>query len=151
MGDDEVCDVGLGVEVVVNHDAMNRIGLASANRQKGTNDVAESPHTFELAMVAHDDEVGGLDDGAHLVFMTLIDKDVLGPGNPFEEIGEDVGGDDMDVSLWHAATKPRCQGRRGADGIAVGAAVAGDDDMGSPLPTSPKGEELVPEGALVQG
>ena len=100
MGDDEGCDARLGVEVVVNHDATNRIGLASANRQKGTNDVAESPHTFELAMVAHDDEVGGFHDGAYVSLVAFIDEDILGTWNPMEEIWEDIGGNDMDVCLW---------------------------------------------------
>lgn len=97
MGDDKVGYLGLGVEVVVNHDATNRAGLASANRQKGTNDITESPHTFELAMVAHDDEICGLNYGAYLLFMAFVNKNVCSTRNPFQEIGEDGGGDDVNI------------------------------------------------------
>ena len=96
-GDDEVGDAGLGIEVVVDHDAGRGV-LAD--------DVAEGPHALELAVVTHDDEVGSFHDGAHLLFVTFINKDFIRARNPLEEVGEDVRCHDMDVGFGVVAMEP---------------------------------------------
>jgi len=94
-------------------------------------------------MVAHDDEVGSLNDGAHSILVAFVDEDILGSRNPFQEIGEDIRCHDMDISLGQAATEPGCQSRSGAYGIAVGASVTGDEDAAGIY------EELMPESFLL--
>ena len=96
-GDDEVGDVRFRIEMVVNHDAG--CGVVA-------DDIAEGGHALELAVVAHDDEVGSFHDGAHLLFVTFINKDFIRTRNPLEEVGEDVRCHDMDVGFGVVAMEP---------------------------------------------
>jgi len=130
---------------MVDHDAAHGAFLSSTNGKEWPDDIAEGEHTTELSMVAHDDEVGSLYDRTYLCLVAFVDEDVIGPRNPLQEVWEDIGRYDVDVGSWIMTTDPRCKRRSGADGIAVGTTMAGNDDvMGG-------SEEIVPEGDLVHG
>ena len=97
MGDDEVCDIGLGVEMMIEHDT--RGGVIAY-------DITKCPHALEFTVITHDDKVGPLHYGTYFVLMVFIDEDIFGPWNPMEEIWEEIGGNDMDISLWIVAAQP---------------------------------------------
>jgi hypothetical protein len=90
-------------------------------------------------VVAKYNKVCSFNNGAHLILVVLIDEDVVGSGNPLEKVGEDGGGNDADICLRITTTQPRGKSRRGTYGIAIGAAMAGEDNIVSGR------EELVPE------
>jgi hypothetical protein len=84
--------------VVVNHDAADSSFLTASDGEEWAYDVAKCAHALQLAVVAHNDEVGGLHDGADICFVAFVDENLACPGNPLEEIREDVGGNDVDGS-----------------------------------------------------
>ena len=140
MGDDEISNAGLRIEMVVKHDA---------GRGMVANDITQRPHPLELTVVAHDDKVSSLHNGTHLVLVPFIDENILSSRNPFEEVRENVWRYDADIGIRQTATEPGGQCCSGTYGIAIGAAVTGDEDMAR-TPT-PKGEEFLKEGALFGG
>ena len=144
MGDDEVCDSVLWIEMMVNHDAAGASLGSTADRKERTDDIAEGPHTGELAVVAHDDKVCLLNHRPHLRFVLVIDENVRSARNPLEEIREDIGSDDVDICGRIAPAKPGGEGCRAADGIAVGTSMTGDDDVVGGA------DKLMPKGNLVR-
>lgn len=129
MRDGKVCDARFGIEVMVNHDAAGAPFGGTADGEQRTDDVAEGPHTGELAVVTHDDEVRGFYDGADVGLVFIVNQDVFSTWNPLEKIRENIRGNDADISCRIAPAKPGSEGGGAADGIAVGTSVAGDDDV----------------------